>query len=55
MSGETPKWWKNPNFVDANQLYSEPDYLNTISDKIDCSVNEIAPVKNMPPEKPVLS
>ena len=54
MSGESPKWWKNPDFVDADRLCSEPEYLETISDKIDAWVNSIVPEEKVLPEKPVI-
>lgn len=54
MSGESPKWWKNPDFVDENQLYSEPEYLETISDKIDSWVNSIIPAEKVCFEKPLI-
>lgn len=54
MSGESPKWWKNPDFVDADRLCSEPDYLETISDKIDAWVNSIIPEEKMLSEKPAI-
>jgi hypothetical protein len=54
MSGEAPKWWKNPDFVDVNKLCSEPEYLETISGKIDRWVNEIVPAEKTPSEKPVV-
>ena len=54
MSGELPKWWKNPDFVDADQLCSEPEYLETVSDKIDSWVNSILPDENAFTEKPLI-
>lgn len=51
MSGELPKWWKNPDFVDADKLCSEPEYLETISDKIDIWVNNIMLNEKIFPEK----
>ena len=46
MSGETPTWWVNPDFVDVDRLCSEPSYLNEISDKIDKWVNSLIPAEN---------
>lgn len=54
MSGDVPKWWKNPEFVDAEQLCSEPEYLETISDKIDTWVNSIMPNEKAFSEKPLI-
>ena len=42
MSGETPKWWKNPEFINTEQLCSEPEYLDKMSDKIDMWINDAA-------------
>ena len=54
MSDESPKWWKNPDFIDINQLCSEPEYLDTISDKIDAWVNDIMPNEKTVSEKPLI-
>ena len=54
MSGESPKWWKNPMFVDDDQLCSEPEYLETISDKIDTWDNSIMPEGKAFSEKPLI-
>lgn len=54
MSGRTPKWWKNPDFVDVNQLCSEPEYLEKISDKIDTWTNNILLDKKAFYEKPLI-
>ena len=35
MSAQTPKWWKNPAFIDGEMLCSEPDYLEAKADDID--------------------
>ncbi len=45
MSGKTPDWWVNPDFVDNDLLCSDPSYLNGISDKIDQWVNSLLPTK----------
>jgi hypothetical protein len=54
VSGELPKWWKNPDFVDADQLCSEPEYLETMSGKIDTWVNSIMPDEKPFPQKPLI-
>ncbi len=54
MSGETPKWWENPDFIDANQLCSEPEYLEMMSDKIDNWVNNIVPEEKIYSEKTLI-
>lgn len=54
MSDESPKWWKNPDFVDVDQLCSEPEYLETMSDKIDTWVDSIMPDEKAFPEKPLI-
>lgn len=46
MSGETPTWWVNPDFVDATQLCSDPSYLNEMADQIDEWVNSLAPAED---------
>ena len=46
MSGTTPSWWVNPDFVDTNQLCSDPSYLDEISDRIDKWVNSLMPAKS---------
>lgn len=46
MSGETPVWWVNPDFVDENQLCSDPSYLDEMSDPIDGWVNSLVPTEN---------
>ena len=46
MSGETPTWWENPYFVQADKLCSDPSYLNEISDKIDKWVNALMPTES---------
>lgn len=43
MSGRTPIWWVNPDFVDSSKLCSDPMYLNSISNKIDEWVNPLLP------------
>ena len=52
MSGVTPDWWENPEFVDENQLCTEPEYLNEISDKIDKWVNNIIPSEGIIRKEP---
>ncbi len=47
LSGEAPGWWRNPDFVDADQLHSDPSYFNEISDKIDQWVNSLLPAQNV--------
>lgn len=54
MSGESPNWWKNPDFVDTEQLCSEPDYLETLSDKIDTWINSILPDEKAFPENTLI-
>jgi len=46
MSGETPSWWVNPDFVDSAQLCAEPSYLNKMADKIDEWINSLVPTEN---------
>ena len=46
MSGDTPSWWVNPDFVDAAQLCSDPTYLNKLADKIDGWANSLVPSEN---------
>lgn len=46
LSGQTPSWWVNPDFVDAGQLCSDPSYLDEIADQIDKWVNSLVPAKN---------
>ena len=41
MSGQTPNWWKNPVFIDENELCSEPDYLDGKFIEIDEWVNNL--------------
>ena len=41
MSGQTPNWWKNPVFIDENELCTEPDYLDGKSIEIDEWVNNL--------------
>ena len=45
MSAQTPSWWKNPVFIDENELCSEPDYLEENSDEIDEWVNSFKSCK----------
>ena len=45
MSGETPAWWANPDFVDAAKLCSDPSYLNEMADEIDEWVNSLIPLE----------
>jgi len=52
MSGNTPKWWKNPDFIDPTQLCAEPDYLEQLKDRIDEWVNMIAPKDPVKVRKP---
>jgi len=47
MSGETPEWWVNSDFVDASQLCSDPSYLNEMSDKVDEWINSLLPTENV--------
>lgn len=46
MSGNTPAWWENPDFVDSSKLCSEPTYLDKMADGIDEWVNQISPKDN---------
>lgn len=39
MSGKTPVWWVNPDFVNSSRLCSDPTYLNGMANKIDEWVN----------------
>ena len=54
MSGDAPKWWRNADFVDANQLCAEPEYLESMSDKIDSWVSSIIPDENLDDKKPLI-
>ncbi len=46
LSGQTPSWWVNPDFVDADKLCSDPSYLDETSDQIDKWVNSLVPAKS---------
>jgi len=52
MSAKTPKWWKNPNFIESDKLCSNPDYLNSLSDKIDEWVTKHIPADSTQTNKP---
>lgn len=52
MSGITPSWWVNPDFVDADQLCSDPAYLDEMSDRIDKWVNSLVPSKSTETSSP---
>ena len=54
MSGETPAWWVNPDFVDAAQLCSDPSYLNEMADKIDEWVNCLVSAKTAETVSPLV-
>ncbi len=54
MSGETPAWWANPDFVDEDQLCSDPSYLDGISDSIDKWVNSLVPTENTEATSPFI-
>ncbi len=41
MSGNAPKWWKNPDFVDSKQLCGDPEYLDQMKERIDDWINSI--------------
>ena len=45
MSGKTPTWWLNPDFVDATQLCANPSNLDEIAEKIDEWVNSLIPTE----------
>ena len=45
MSGQVPKWWKNPIFIDGHELCAEPDYLEAHAVDIDEWVNSLIPTK----------
>ncbi len=46
MSGKTPGWWENPDFIDQTQLCADPEYLDQVKDEIDEWVNSIEPEEN---------
>lgn len=52
MSGQTPKRWENPAFIDKSELCSEPDYLETKAAEIDGWVNTLIPNKKTKAESP---
>lgn len=52
LSGNTPQWWKNPDFIDPAQLCADPEYLEQMKDRIDEWVNTIAPTDYVIPPKP---
>ena len=52
MSGETPVWWENPVFVDADKLCSDPSYLNEMTDKIDEWTNSLVPTEATETKRP---
>lgn len=54
MSDQTPSWWKNPVFIDENELCSEPDYLETKFLEIDEWVNSFYTCKRSKPQQSVL-
>jgi len=54
MSDETPIWWINPDFVDENQLCSEPEYLEIMKDTIDAWVYSIAPTEKVSISEPFI-
>lgn len=54
MSAQTPRWWKNPVFIDENKLCSEPDYLDTKSFEIDEWVNRFYTCKRSKPQPNVI-
>ena len=45
MSSHTPSWWKNPIFIDGDELCSEPSYLETKVLEIDEWVNKLVLTK----------
>ena len=52
MSGQVPKWWKNPIFINGHELCAEPDYLETHAVDIDEWVNSLIPTKKTKSYKP---
>ena len=52
MSGKSPKWWANPEFVDPTQLCGNPDYLDQIKERIDKWVNSVRPNEITKRDKP---
>jgi len=42
MSGSTPSWWKNPDFIDVHHLSADPEYLDSMVKEIDEWVNNLA-------------
>lgn len=54
LSGKTPLWWENPDFVDPAKLCAEPEYLDQMKDKIDEWVNAIVPKDNAKANKPFI-
>ena len=45
LSGTTPNWWKTPEFIDKNELCSDPSYLERKVVEIDEWVNSIVSSK----------
>ena len=41
MSSIIPNWWENPDFIDEEQLCSEPEYLNSKAKEIDRWINKL--------------
>lgn len=47
MSGYAPNWWKNPDFIDENELCADPRYLELKAKDIDNWVNSLAPTASI--------
>ena len=47
MSSYTPNWWKNPVFINEDELCSEPTYLESKATEIDEWVNSLDVGKNI--------
>lgn len=52
LSGKTPLWWNNPEFVDPAKLCADPEYLDQMKGRIDEWVNDIVPKENTKVDKP---
>lgn len=50
MSGIVPLWWQNPDFIDECLLSAEPDYLNSMADRIDSWMNSLPRTENIKKE-----
>ena len=54
MSGKTPKWWNNPDFIDSEQLCGDPEYLDQMKERIDEWINSIIPKELTTSSKPII-